>query len=97
MAIGACDICDRQNVPVSPFGATAAHPETSAFFLCQGENNPDPYGELEEELPPSPLTEEQRVWLRLLETWAAVSPSSIGSERPWIGNQSKRHRKTTGF
>jgi hypothetical protein len=47
MAIGACDICDRQNVPVSHFNATAAHPETSACFLCQGEDDTDPYGELE--------------------------------------------------
>lgn len=47
--IGACDICDRQNVPVSRFRATAAYPETSACFLCQGEEDPDPYGELKED------------------------------------------------
>lgn len=46
--IGACDICDRQNVPVSHFNASAAHPETGACFICQGEDDPDPYGELEE-------------------------------------------------
>lgn len=47
MAIGSCDCCDRQNVPVSHFDATFAHPETSACFICQGEDDPDPYGELE--------------------------------------------------
>lgn len=47
MAIGSCDLCDRQNVPVSHFDATFAHPEASACFLCQGEDDPDPYGELE--------------------------------------------------
>ncbi len=44
--IGACDICDRQNVPVSHLNATSAHPETSACFLCQGQTDPDPYCEL---------------------------------------------------
>jgi hypothetical protein len=48
--IGACDICSRQNVPVSHFRAdqTSAQCETSACFLCQGEDDPDPYGEIEE-------------------------------------------------
>ena len=40
MAIGACDICDRQNVPVRRFEATAARPETSACFSCLGEEDP---------------------------------------------------------
>jgi len=46
--IGSCDICCRQNVPLSHFEATFADPETSVCFLCQGETDPDPYGELEE-------------------------------------------------
>lgn len=45
--IGACDICDRQNVPVSHFRVdqTSAQCETSACYICQGDE-PDPYGEL---------------------------------------------------
>jgi hypothetical protein len=50
--IGCCDCCDRQNVPVSHFNATAAYPEGVACFICQGDTDPDPYGELEtSELP----------------------------------------------
>jgi len=47
--IGACDCCDRQNVPVAKFRAdqTSAQCETTACFLCQGDSDPDPYGELE--------------------------------------------------
>jgi len=44
--ISNCDCCDRQNVPVSHFNPTAAHPEGYACYLCQGEADPDPYGEL---------------------------------------------------
>lgn len=51
--IAACDICDRQNVPVANFHPTALYPETSACFLCQGEDDPDPYGELEALKPAS--------------------------------------------
>lgn len=46
--IGNCDCCDRENVPVAHFSATAAHSEGAACFLCQGDEGPDPYGELEE-------------------------------------------------
>lgn len=46
--IGSCDICDRQNVPVGHSHATSAHPEASVCFLCRGETDPDPYGELAE-------------------------------------------------
>lgn len=49
MSIGTCDCCDRQNVPVSHFRAdqTSAQCETTACFLCQGEDDADPYGEVE--------------------------------------------------
>lgn len=46
--IGSCDCCDRQYVPVSKFSATAAYPEGVACFLCQGDDDLDPYGELED-------------------------------------------------
>lgn len=47
--IGSCDCCDRQNVPISNFRAdqTSAQCETAACYLCQGDTDPDPYGELE--------------------------------------------------
>jgi hypothetical protein len=41
MTIGSCDCCDRQNVPVTSGDVTAC-------FICQGEDDPDPYGELED-------------------------------------------------
>jgi hypothetical protein len=47
MAIGSCDCCDRQNVPISNVAATFAHPEASACFLCRGYDDPDPYCEME--------------------------------------------------
>ena len=49
--IGSCDCCDRQNVPVSKFRAdqTSAQCETTACFICQGDSDPDPHGELEEQ------------------------------------------------
>jgi hypothetical protein len=46
--IGSCDCCDRQCVPVSRFSASAAYPEGIACFICQGDADPDPYGELED-------------------------------------------------
>lgn len=45
--IGNCDCCNRENVPVANFNATAAHPEGVACLICQGEDDPDPYGEVE--------------------------------------------------
>ncbi len=44
--IGSCDLCDRQNVPVSHFDECFAHPEAHACFICQGDSDPDPYGDL---------------------------------------------------
>jgi hypothetical protein len=45
--IGNCDCCDRMTVPVNHFNATAAYPEGVACFICQGDSDPDPYGEME--------------------------------------------------
>lgn len=46
--IGSCDACDRQNVPLSHFHADETScGETYQCFICQGEDDPDPYGELE--------------------------------------------------
>ena len=49
--IGSCDCCDRQHVPVSQFRAdqNSAQCETVACYRCQGEDDADPYGELERE------------------------------------------------
>jgi hypothetical protein len=43
--IGNCDACDRQNVPVSNCRSPSG--ETTQCFLCQGDTNPDPYGEMQ--------------------------------------------------
>lgn len=48
MTIANCDCCDRQNVPVSHLTETYCG-DVTACYLCQGEDDPDPYGELEEE------------------------------------------------
>ncbi len=45
MAIGNCDNCDRQNVPVS--NGEFCGCETTQCFICQGDAA-DPYGELDE-------------------------------------------------
>ena len=42
--IGCCDSCDRENVPVVLVCSTMG--EALTCYLCQGEDNPDPYGEL---------------------------------------------------
>lgn len=49
MAIGSCDCCERMNVPISRIepDRTSAQCETYACFICQGEDDVDPYGELE--------------------------------------------------
>ena len=47
MAIGNCDCCDRRNVPVSS-GYYDPVGDTTACFICQGETDPDPYGEIVE-------------------------------------------------
>lgn len=43
--IGSCDNCDRQNVPVSH--GFACGMETTQCYICQGEVDPDPHGEME--------------------------------------------------
>ena len=47
--IGNCDCCDRQDVPIRHFeaGETNAGCETTACFICQGDNEVDPYGEMD--------------------------------------------------
>lgn len=45
MAIGNCDCCDRENVPVANLVAYGI--DTTACFICQGDDDADPYGELE--------------------------------------------------
>jgi hypothetical protein len=46
--IGSCDCCDRKSVPVCHFGSdeTSAQCETTACFICQGDTEIDPYGEM---------------------------------------------------
>jgi DnaJ-class molecular chaperone len=45
MAIGNCDCCDRINVP----GSVVTCPgEPFACFICQGDDEVDPYCEMEE-------------------------------------------------
>ena len=44
--MGNCDNCDRENVAVSKMLACGC--ETTQCFLCQGETDPDPYGESDE-------------------------------------------------
>jgi hypothetical protein len=44
--IGTCEICDRQNVPVSHID-TVFGIEAFACYLCLCEDDPDPYGELQ--------------------------------------------------
>lgn len=43
--IGSCDCCDRQNVPLSHF--VDDYSDEWVCFICQGEDEVDPYGELE--------------------------------------------------
>lgn len=45
--IGSCDCCERTNVPISRGEVTGI--ETYACFICQGDTDPDPYGEMEAE------------------------------------------------
>ena len=47
MPIGNCDNCQRENVPVSHFNLSYCG-DTTACFLCCGDDNPDPYGELDD-------------------------------------------------
>lgn len=44
--IGNCDNCDRINVPVS--NGQFCGCDTTQCFICQGETDPDPYGEMDE-------------------------------------------------
>lgn len=41
--IGNCDCCDRENVPVVNVNTDG---EPVACFICQGDSDPDPYGEV---------------------------------------------------
>jgi hypothetical protein len=49
MAIGTCDCCDRRNVPGSVVNCPG---EPFACHICQGDHDPDPYGELGERIMP---------------------------------------------
>ena len=51
MTIGTCDNCSCENVPVSHLEGTYCG-DTTQCFLCQGDNDPDPYGEIEERVEP---------------------------------------------
>ncbi len=46
MAIGNCDCCDRCDVPVSHLTGTYCG-DVTACYLCQGDDDADPYGEME--------------------------------------------------
>lgn len=48
MTIGTCDNCNRPHVPVINFKDTYCG-DTTQCFLCQGDTDPDPFGELEDE------------------------------------------------
>ena len=45
--IGNCDCCDRKGVPVSNLWAPC---DTTACVICQGDTDPDPYGEIDAEV-----------------------------------------------
>ena len=47
MTIGTCDNCSRENVPVSHLEGTYCG-DTTQCFLCQGDGDEDPYGEIEQ-------------------------------------------------
>jgi hypothetical protein len=49
--IGTCDNCSRENVPVSHLTDTYCG-DTTQCYLCQGDTDPDPYGEIEERVMP---------------------------------------------
>jgi hypothetical protein len=48
MSIGTCDCCDRSDVPVAHLTDTTGG-DVTACFLCQGDTDPDPYGEREDD------------------------------------------------
>lgn len=48
MAIGNCDCCDRRNVPGH---VVNCHGEPFACYICQGDDDADPYSEAEIEEP----------------------------------------------
>jgi hypothetical protein len=54
MIIGTCECCDRTGVPLSRINQVFGI-ETFACYVCLGDTDPDPYGELvqaqEEEQP----------------------------------------------
>lgn len=54
--IGNCDCCDRKNVPVnfSAWDRNNTGIDTTACYLCCGDSEIDPYGELEEAEPTDP-------------------------------------------
>lgn len=52
--IGTCDNCDRHNVPVRHFSVDyecGIGSDTTQCFLCTGDTDPDPYGEMDETEP----------------------------------------------
>lgn len=77
--IGNCDCCDRENLPVSMVNVPG---EPVACYLCQGDSNHDPYGELERDSPQ---------YSQLLESWAECR-RLLSEER----NESERLREQLG-
>ncbi len=51
--IGTCNNCDRHHVPVSHLESTYCG-DTTQCFLCQGDGDPDPYCEMEDQKPELP-------------------------------------------
>lgn len=90
--IGTCECCDRQNVPVSHIDIVFGI-EAFACYLCQGEADPDPYGELENSKGDTRRQGHSKlVYDKASRTISAVDPSPLR----WCGYCESWHSKPCG-
>lgn len=83
--IGDCDVCNRRDVPV----ATVLVPgEPRACFLCQGDSDPDPYGELKVMTPAQYIKAIEKLGLNQVEAGEFLGVTGRQSRR-WIAGDSE--------
>jgi hypothetical protein len=56
MSIGNCDCCNRHDIPVS-HGADIYGNDVTACFICCGDDDPDPYGEIDDAIEAATIRE----------------------------------------
>ena len=90
MPIGNCENCDRKNVPVRHIELTYCG-DTTQCYLCTGDTDPDPYGELE---LPRPLDAVDNIRSGNVQAAGHAPVGERAEEIPGVFSLSERREKS---